>query len=327
LAVLLIDLMSAAGRPVWVKSEGEIYPANPTDAYLVEHCRPGLSRAIDTDTGSGDAIHGAAFGGGAPLTLVRGFETPRGLKGLDVRHYREFLQFVAGRDEPVRAYTPFGFAAVPNFPVKHPALFDQLNVAFRVAPADADVGPGWVPVLADPAPVTFNLNPGGLRALAPHRVYRAEATMPRAYVVGRAERLPPGHELDSLTATDFFTTVRIGGAVASPPTETRFAAAEITEYLPNRVRVKLPPEHLGGWLVLGDVWYPGWLAEVDGQPVPVERANHAFRAVPIPDGAGEVAFRFAPHSVRTGMWVSLAALAVVALAVAAECWYTRTSPP
>ncbi|NIR58187.1 MAG: YfhO family protein, partial [Gammaproteobacteria bacterium] len=34
----------------------------------------------------------------------------------------------------------------------------------------------------------------------------------------------------------------------------------------------------GGFLIVSDTWLPGWSATLDGQPVPLIRADYAFRA-------------------------------------------------
>jgi len=68
-----------------------------------------------------------------------------------------------------------------------------------------------------------------------------------------------------------------------------------------------------GFLVLTDVWYPGWVCTIGGKPVPVYRANHAFRAIEVPAGAHEVVFRFEPASYRLGRRITLGALAAVAV--------------
>ncbi|MCH9809135.1 MAG: hypothetical protein K0U74_15525 [Alphaproteobacteria bacterium] len=52
----------------------------------------------------------------------------------------------------------------------------------------------------------------------------------------------------------------------------------------------------GGYVVLNDVWHPWWVAQVDGQPAKVERANYLFRAVAVPPGRHTVRFKFAPIS-------------------------------
>ena len=82
---------------------------------------------------------------------------------------------------------------------------------------------------------------------------------------------------------------------------------KIREYRPNRVTVDLAGGE-GGFLVLGDVWFPGWVCRVDGLEVPIHRANHAFRGVAIPSGAKEAEFAFEPRSYRLGWWVSAVSL-------------------
>ena len=65
-----------------------------------------------------------------------------------------------------------------------------------------------------------------------------------------------------------------------------------------------------GYLVLSDIYYPGWEAEVDGRPADVLPANGAFRAVPIPAGADTVSFNYRPASIRAGVATSLIAALV-----------------
>ena len=70
-----------------------------------------------------------------------------------------------------------------------------------------------------------------------------------------------------------------------------------------------------GRLVLNDTWYPGWKAQVDGHPVPIEHANVAFRAVKVPAGRHEVSFTYRPASVRIGELLSAIAALAIALLV------------
>ena len=69
-----------------------------------------------------------------------------------------------------------------------------------------------------------------------------------------------------------------------------------------------------GFLVLSDLYYPGWEAEVDGVPVTIYQANACVRAVPIEQGRHTVDFCFKPRSLRYGAWISgLSALGLIAL--------------
>jgi hypothetical protein len=49
-----------------------------------------------------------------------------------------------------------------------------------------------------------------------------------------------------------------------------------------------------GWLVVSETYYPGWRAQVNGEEVPILRANLAFRAVAVPAGSSEIVFRYEP---------------------------------
>ena len=60
----------------------------------------------------------------------------------------------------------------------------------------------------------------------------------------------------------------------------------------------------GGFLVLTDQNLPGWNATVDGEPVELLTANHAFRAVRVPPGTSIVAFDYRPSSLRWGAGIS-----------------------
>ncbi|MBS1251392.1 MAG: hypothetical protein MAG451_00425 [Anaerolineales bacterium] len=72
----------------------------------------------------------------------------------------------------------------------------------------------------------------------------------------------------------------------------------------NTVAVDVTTE-TPGYLVLSDVWYPGWRAEIDGAAAPVLRSNYAFRAVPVPAGSHRVRLLFAPSTWKIGLTISV----------------------
>jgi hypothetical protein len=62
------------------------------------------------------------------------------------------------------------------------------------------------------------------------------------------------------------------------------------------------------WLVLADTDYPGWTATVDDKPVPIYRANLAFRAVQIPAGQHTVTFAYQARWLLPGAVITALAL-------------------
>jgi hypothetical protein len=55
-----------------------------------------------------------------------------------------------------------------------------------------------------------------------------------------------------------------------------------------------------GYVVLNDVWHPGWQADIDGRPAEVLLANVMFRAVAVPSGDHRVRFQFRPFAALMG---------------------------
>src|SRR5207249_1052660 len=176
------------------------------------------------------------------------------------------------------------------------------------APGEPGRSPSWRSVGAvDPHPRAYSFLAGGVQDLPPYQIYENGDALPRAFVVHHALPLADRpNVLAQLKATDFRREVLLEGgpeecttAVGQP--DNRPSAASIQEYLPNRVTVAVQGVD-AGYLVLTDVWFPGWSCMVDGQPAKLYRANFLFRAVAVPAGNHEVVFVFDPASYRCGKW-------------------------
>ena len=308
--ILLAELVAPTITFPAVRPQHELYPESDAVGFVWTAARLGESRVLDRDVA--DPWNTSALGTGAPLALTAGVEAVRGYNPLDVRHFREFLAFVIGDPDPVRGNSPLAQQVVPNFEIGNRRLFDLLNARYVIAPATDRFLPDSLLIARDPRPPAVPpLRPGAPSTLPPHVVTMNPTAFPRVWVVPEAVTMPTGKELDALAAADFTRTVLLAGDPAPSPSAGP-TTARITDYRPNRVTVQLDGAG-GGFLVLADVWFPGWVCRVDGAELPVHRANHAFRAVAIPPGAKEAVFSFEPQSYRVGWWVSVAALGLIAL--------------
>lgn len=63
------------------------------------------------------------------------------------------------------------------------------------------------------------------------------------------------------------------------------------------------------FLVLSDVYYPGWVASVDGNDTHVFLTNYALRGIAVPPGEHVVIFRYRPKPFYVGLFITFAALA------------------
>jgi len=81
---------------------------------------------------------------------------------------------------------------------------------------------------------------------------------------------------------------------------------------PGLVELSVDIEN-GGWLIMRDVWYPGWKASIDGESVEIYRADYIFRAVPVSSGQHEISFEYRPLSFTIGIIFSMIGLLVIIL--------------
>ena len=76
------------------------------------------------------------------------------------------------------------------------------------------------------------------------------------------------------------------------------SVAVITAYEPNRLTYDVNSGK-GGLLVFSEIYYPGWTATVDGEPVELGRVDYVLRAMNVKPGRHEVVLSFFPKSVNT----------------------------
>jgi hypothetical protein len=63
-----------------------------------------------------------------------------------------------------------------------------------------------------------------------------------------------------------------------------------------------------GFILLNEIYYPGWQADVDGKPVEILRADGIFRALFTAAGDHRIEFRFRPRHFAWGAAISLLTL-------------------
>lgn len=87
----------------------------------------------------------------------------------------------------------------------------------------------------------------------------------------------------------------------------------LTHYAPNQLNYHYTSP-TGGLAVFSEIFYPkGWYAYVDGQEVPVIRADYVLRALMLPAGEHEIIFRYDPPIFRTATLISRIASVLILL--------------
>jgi hypothetical protein len=192
------------------------------------------------------------------LAMVRGFEATNGYGPLRIGAYD---RLVAPAEENWR----FGFRTFPpSFAGFDSPLAQTLGLTLLVLGAPIDTMPGL------PRVPEAELLMAGPRAW----IYRLPGARPRAELRGFA---------------------REGGATGRE--EGAREGARITAWRPDRVEIVTDTDRESE-LVLRDLAYPGWVAEVDGIETPIRPVDVLFRGIKVPPGNHRVVLRFAPLAPR-----------------------------
>ena len=116
--------------------------------------------------------------------------------------------------------------------------------------------------------------------------------------------------------TGEFETLTGSAANRSP-----LVAGEVVSFRADRVVVRIDAP-ARGVVVLNEKMFPGWHAEVDGEPVSGFRANYLLRAVVVEPGAHTIAWSHDPP--RLTLWRGLFAVGLLFLLIAAgSAWRAR----
>jgi hypothetical protein len=265
----------------------------------------------------------------ATLCLTRLGEEPRYYMNFPERLFFpriEELQSLPEGDEPYRT-VGLGYSMVPNqsalFGLEDPRGYQAMTNR-RYAdtyPLWSVAQPVWFNRVDDPTrPFLSFLNVrfavGDPLAAAPDRwrvfvrgpnaaIFENPAALPRAFV---PRRVVFGSEPGSLVSrmgeqADFRERawLEAGGRTGTVPNgQARVRTRREGSTLRIDVNADSP-----AWIVVSQVGWKGWKADLDGRAHPLHVANHAFLAAEVPAGAHRLRLRYAPDSFGWGVLLSL----------------------
>ncbi len=96
------------------------------------------------------------------------------------------------------------------------------------------------------------------------------------------------------------------------PGESECGDVKLTSLKPNQLKLSAALKR-PSFVVLSEVYYPGWEAWIDGRPAPLLKADYILRAVPVPAGQHEIILRFRSGTLVWGLMISLLSLLAVVL--------------
>lgn len=192
------------------------------------------------------------------------------------------------------------------------SVADLLGIRYVISETAQAPRDGWQTVDEGDMPLPVHLNGEGDLRIQYH-VYENESPLPRAFVIGAVKETKGtsiSDSVDVLEQIDPRESVLLDRDVLDSVTRQPFTPCSVKSVSSDSIEVEVRISE-PGYLVLTDLFSPGWTASVDDKPVPVIPAYLSFRAVPLPAGDHTVRFEYQCPGQREG--ILLSSLAVIGL--------------
>jgi hypothetical protein len=189
-------------------------------------------------------------------------------------------------------------------PIANPFLWNLLNVKYIVSPGP--LGPAYKPAFVGTV--------DGRRAF----VFENQTILPRAFFVKGYEVKPALTILGAMKqgsfdprAVEYFE--EDPKFSVQPPDST--ALVTVDSFAPQHIMLTANASG-NNLLFLSEVYYkPCWKAYIDGQEVPILKADYLFRSILVPKGTHKIEFRYESKAFEQGKTVSLALNIFIVIAV------------
>ena len=201
---------------------------------------------------------------------------------------------------------------------------DILNVRYLVESKDqyqqdkATISGKYLPVFTAP---------GGSPIVLENRT-----VLPKAWLVPSAVPLNSNQQMLGALQSKIFNPRRMALVESDPPIQmadpnipTPRVAGEVRvlKYLGDRIDLEARVAE-NSMLVLGEKYYKGWRASVDGKKTEIYPADYVLRGIYLTPGDHKVSFVFDPMPFKVGKYLTLASFALFALASARELFRRRS---
>lgn len=241
------------------------------------------------------------------------------LQGKDVFALERYVHIMNLIEDHGQAIQRGGFPNMQNSTSLDSPLLDLLNVKYILTTQEIN---------NDRFHLAFERDDNDIK------IYENMGVLPRAFVVHRAEAILD--EEASLTrlgdqAFDPSQMVILHEELSSQArrmneqTPVRDnSLVDIVAYSPNEIEL-IAEMKAPGFVVISDVYYPGWKILVDGQEGEINRADYVLRAVYLEEGSYHLRFVFDPLPFKIGLFAAVIALAVSGGTVghAAYCYVAK----
>jgi hypothetical protein len=243
---------------------------------------------------------------------VNGWQLTAGYDPFLMRHYQLYLDLVQNNRPLGRRPTVWAELNA----VARPDMLAALNVLYLVSPKPLDLPAGEYDLVA-----SFDSQPQFLfyegEVSGPVYVYKNLRFLPRAFfvsnVIGTADESEAVEAIQQTGVRETAVTDATGVAGSSIPSPDDHV--DIVEASAGKLNL-VAQSRERRFLLLSEVWHPGWSAWVDGKTTAPVRADIALMGLWLEPGMHHVEIRFWPPGLTAGLVITgITILGVVALLI------------
>lgn len=206
------------------------------------------------------------------------------------------------------------------------AMPDIMNIKYLVIGADmyekekSQFGTKYLPVF---------LSPDGAEVVLENR-----AVLPKAWLVPAVAQINDLQQTFAILQNPAYDPRKVAIVESPPPfpmTNPESAVpispqnVSVATYEGERIVVDAQPSQYA-LLVLGEKYYKGWKAKVDGKPAEIQPVDHILRGLYLVPGIHKVEFVFDPLPYKIGKWLTLSSFAFFVLMLGREWRFRRGNP-
>jgi Bacterial membrane protein YfhO len=158
------------------------------------------------------------------------------------------------------------------------------------------------------------------------RIYENLHVMPRAWLTSQIQTAQPAQILTAIKTSQLpdgsnfapESIALIEESLNFPP-QSPDPNSSVVVAFPSETQVRVQTSSAKpAFLVLSDVFYPGWEAHVDGQPAHIFQTDYILRGINLTPGQHTVVFSFRPRSFQIGCTISGAAFVLLLYLIVAD---------
>jgi hypothetical protein len=246
---------------------------------------------------------------GLGLQLVTGYDP------LTLAHYQRYFDLLHTGESSAPHYKD-NWADLDR--IARPDLLDALSVRYVIAPLSLHLKAAPVSTfLAQPVFIFYT----GMRT-RDLGLYRNPSEQPRARWVDTVVAVSDDDQAAAaVRRVNLRTTAVALGEARHDPPPSPLETVRLDGWVAGALAVSTRSER-ERFLLVSEVWHPGWAATIDGASAPLLRADLALLGLRVPAGAHHVALLFRPLHWRVALAIS-AASATLLLGLAALAWRRR----